>query len=322
MQNRLGRKHEHRERGRGERPQRQRRPVDEHAAKHQRDHHERALGRDLGARQHQIAGGAGERDPRRPFLDRPPEREPRDQREQAAHDREDRARHQRHVQAGDRQHVIEAGDAHGLVDLERDRVADAGDERDRDRAALSRQHLLDALGQSSARALDRRVETNVPRHRHAGGDVFRLSEHEAGGAEAREIGAARIVVAAGPRRAQERPEPRAQLHVRAHHRRGAAPERDPHPLGRGLLAARHRLGHAQDYSVRALGGVAAFHEPGERDRAGGAGQDRVRDHGRPQRRGGKAGGEKGERKRDREGGRILAAHPDGEEQRDQRDAGG
>ncbi len=144
MHDRLRREQQHAEGRDRERAERQRRPVGHHADQHDRGHDEGALGRDLGARQQQIAERRDQRADRGPFLDRAGAGEAGDQRQAGAQHEEHHARHQCHVIAGDRQHVGEARDVHGVVDRRRDRVALAGDQRRGDGAAVARQHRADA----------------------------------------------------------------------------------------------------------------------------------------------------------------------------------
>ena len=139
MHDRLRRQQQHAEGGHRQRAKRQRRPVGHDADQHDRGHDEGALGRDLGAGQQEIAEGRDQRADRGPFLDRAGAGEAGDQRKQRAQHEEHHARHHGHVIAGDRQHVREARDVHGVVDRRRDRVALAGDQRRRDGALVAGQ---------------------------------------------------------------------------------------------------------------------------------------------------------------------------------------
>ena len=114
MHHRLRRQQHDRERRHRDGAQRQRRPVRHDADQHHRCHDEGALRRHLGAGQHEVAGGGDERGGRRPFLDRDGAARGRDQRQQRPQDEEHHAGDQRHVIAGDRQHMADAGNEHGV----------------------------------------------------------------------------------------------------------------------------------------------------------------------------------------------------------------
>jgi hypothetical protein len=75
--------------------------VDHDADQHHRGHDVGALGRDFGARQHQIERRGGKRGERRPFLDRMAKRQGGKQRQHGAHEEEHHAGDKRHVIPGD-----------------------------------------------------------------------------------------------------------------------------------------------------------------------------------------------------------------------------
>jgi hypothetical protein len=102
MHHRLRRQDEHQERGRGQRANGQRRPVEHDADQNDRDHEIGPLRRHFRAREHQIERRRDQRAERRPFFDRPSIGEARDQRQQRADDEEHHAGDHRQVVAGDR----------------------------------------------------------------------------------------------------------------------------------------------------------------------------------------------------------------------------
>jgi hypothetical protein len=103
--------------------------------------------------------------------------------EECAHCKEYKARHHRHAIAGDRQHVREAGNVHGLVDLARNGIALAGNQRGGNGAAVARQDSTNALVDRFPDAVD---EYRIPqpqrvRMRRLG--RAQLSQHEPGSAK-------------------------------------------------------------------------------------------------------------------------------------------
>ena len=231
MHDRLRRQDQHQERGRGQRAHGQRRPVEHDADQHDRDHEIRALRRHFGARQHQIKRRRDQRAERRPFLDRPSVGKARDQRQQGADDEEHDAGDDRHVIAGDRQHVADAGNEHGVVEILRDHVAPAVEQHRRDRAGVARQHgadmRVDGVAQRCTTASARCMQTGRGRRRN---HIDRAA-HEAGGADLLEIKIAGEIVTS-PAPAAAAADRACALTSTKEPAGGAMPalDREPHPL--------------------------------------------------------------------------------------------
>jgi hypothetical protein len=102
------RQQQHAKRGDRYRAEGQCRPVYHDTGQHDGNHDERALGRNLRARQQQVECRRRERRRRRPFFDRVSARHRRDQCEPSAKEKEHDASDHGHVVAGNRQHVREA----------------------------------------------------------------------------------------------------------------------------------------------------------------------------------------------------------------------
>ena len=198
MHHRFRREQQHHQYGNGHGAERQDRSIEQDADQYDRDHDERALGRDLGTGQHQIERGHEQRRKRRPFLDRRPVGKSGDQRQQRAHDEEHDAGDHGHVIARDRQHVTDAGHKHRIVNMRRNRIALARDQRRGNRADIAGQDGADAQIDRVAQALNEGIDAQPPtlgcgRRHDLDGAV-----DEAGGAEALEVKVAGEIVAAGP----------------------------------------------------------------------------------------------------------------------------
>ncbi len=119
MHQRLRRDRQHDHRGDRQRAERDGAAIDHDRDQHHRRHEERALGRDLGAGQQEIERRGCERRSSGPFLDRKRHRQRRDQRQQRADRKEHDAGDDGHVIAGNREHMAEPGNEHGVVDRRR-----------------------------------------------------------------------------------------------------------------------------------------------------------------------------------------------------------
>ncbi len=140
MHDRLRREEQHQQRRNRHRAQGQDRPVEHDADENDRDHDERALRRDLGAREYEIEGGYEQRGERRPFFDRHAIGHAGDQRQHRAQEEKHDAGDDRHVIARYREHVADAGNEHGVVKVGRDRVALARDQHRGDGAGVALDH--------------------------------------------------------------------------------------------------------------------------------------------------------------------------------------
>ena len=311
MHHRFRREEQHDQSGDRHRAERQHRPVEHDADEDDGDHNERALGRDLGAGQHEIERSHQQRAERRPFLDRHPVGKPGDQRQQSAQNEEHDAGDDRHVVAGDRQHVADAGDEHRVVKVRRDRVALAGDQRRRDRADIARQHRTDARIDRVTHALDecRRTQpqARLCRRRHDLDGAM----HEARRADALEIKIAREIIASRPQRLQRRIKLRLRLDESAGRRRHAAANGKPHTLRLVDDAVAVDALDAQHEAIGLLALVAQFDKARDRHAVGGKAQNRMLDQRGFERRHGKAGADGEKSERENEGHRPVAQQHSG-----------
>jgi hypothetical protein len=104
--------------------------------------------------------------------------------------------------------VVDAGTAQDLVGVLRDQAALAGDERGCDRTGLPADGISDPAGQRVAGPVDRRDHREIERRRGGGRAQLDLAGERADGADAVEVGVAREVVAARPRRLRQRQQAR------------------------------------------------------------------------------------------------------------------
>jgi hypothetical protein len=181
-------------------------------------------------RQQQIEGGRGERGSCRPFLDRRADGKSGDQRQQRPDHEEHDAGDDRHVIAGDRQHMTEAGNEHGVVDRRGDGIAAAGQERGRNGALIAVKPLANARIDGVTQVLH---EGGVAQRNAAALGWFdRLDRagDKAGGGDVLEEHVAREIVGARPQRRERRLQAHLQLDETADIGRGAFPHREPHAI--------------------------------------------------------------------------------------------
>jgi hypothetical protein len=288
MHHRFRGQQQHHQCGDGHRAQSQNRPVEHDAEEHDGNHDERALRRDFRAGQHQIKRGHDQRADRRPFLDRHAIGDAGDQRQQRAHDEEYHAGHHRHVVAGNREHMPDAGDEHRVVEVGRDRVALAGDQRRRDRAYVAGQHRADARIDRIAHAFDECRGTQPPAGLGRRRNDFHRPVHEARGADALEIEIAGEIVTSGPQRLQRRIELRLRLDEGAGRWRHAAADGEPHALRLVDDAVALDALKPQHEAVGFLALVAHLDKARDRNAVGRKAQNGMGDQRRLERRDGKA----------------------------------
>ena len=264
MDERFGRRDQDDHRRDGQRAERHRAAIDHDCDQHDGRHEERPLRRDLRARQEQIERRRDQSRRSRPFLDREAHREAGDQCEQRAHREEHDARDHRHVIARDREHMAEARDEHRVVDIRRDRIAPAGQQRGRDGALVAIEPGPDARVDRIAQALHGRpiaqAKAALLRRRQRRDPAH----YEAGGADALEEHVAREIVAAGPHRRQWGQQPRLELHEAADIGRGALAHGQPDARQRDRVAIALHRGHTQHDAIAALADVTRLDEAGQR----------------------------------------------------------
>ena len=146
---------------------------------HDRDHDERALGRDLGTGEHEVKRCHDESRKGRPFLDRRPVCEPRDQCEQRADDEKDHAGNDSHVVAGNRQDVSDAGNEHRVVNIGRNRIALSREQHRGDGAGIARHDRADTRVDRIAKSLHDGVGTGQQALLSGRRDDFNGAAHEA-----------------------------------------------------------------------------------------------------------------------------------------------
>ncbi len=180
---------------------------------HDGGHHEGALRRDLRARRRRYRPPpASSATTAADLLDRPGSASAGDSARTPRTSQKTTAGDQRHVQPGDRDDVVEAGSAQRLVGVVRDerRACRSPGRRRRRRSrrrSTARMRSVSAL--RSVRIDRRRTQRQIAALR-PGCRRRDAPERVADGADAVEVGVAREVVAAGPRRLRRRQQPRLQ----------------------------------------------------------------------------------------------------------------
>jgi hypothetical protein len=225
---------------------------------------------------------------------------PRDQRQHRAQEEKHDAGDHGHVIAGDREHMADAGNEHGVVKVGRDRIALARDQHRGDGAGVALDHGANARIDRVAQSLDEGIDAHAHACRRRRRDDLDGAVHEAGRADALKIKVAGKVIAAGPQRLQRRVELRFDLDEGAGGRGHAAAHREPHaPRLPGDAAAVDPL-DPQHEAVGLLALLAQLDETGERNAVGRIAQHRMVDQRGLQRGNGKAGGYGEEPKRHHE----------------------
>ncbi len=207
------------------------RPIGHDADQHHRRHNVRALRRHLGAGEDQIEGRGGERRHRRPFLDGVAQGQRWKQRKHGAHDEEHHARDERHVIAGDRQHMPDARNVHGVEHRRRQRIALAGDQGRCDRPGIAFHRRADAAVNPVADRLDGGCKGEPQPQRGGRRQHIDPSQREAGSADPLKIKIASKIITTGTKRRRRRIEPCLQRNKRPDRGRGALAHRQADALG-------------------------------------------------------------------------------------------
>jgi len=262
--------------------------------------------RDLIAGQYEIKTRHHQRGEGGPFFDGYAIGKARDQSEESPNDEKYQSGDNGHVIAGNRQHVADAGNEQGVIDICRDGVVPAVDQHRGNRAAIAGKNRANARVDGVAQPLNERVGAlkwpfRARRRNHLDGAAY-----ETRGADALEKQVSREVVATRFERLQRRLERRFDFHERTRRGRRAAFDRKPHALGPYFHAAALDPLDPRHETIGVLAFFAQLDKARDCDARGRKAQHRMGDERRLERRHRKAQRNPENAERDRMGGKASA----------------